>query len=515
MSVVAESPPTSDQKTKSRGGRWIDHWEPENEEFWEKTGKPIARRNLIFSIFAENLGFSIWVLWSVVVLNLSNAGFGGGTPFAASELFWLTALPNLVGATLRIPYTFAVPKFGGRLWTTISAALLLIPTTALAAMVHFDFVRSQSHDTQFVILLIVASLAGVGGGNFSSSMANISFFYPEKRKGLALGLNAAGGNLGVATVQLLTPLVVIIGVPYSIAKNPIHPVHLAYAGIMWMPFIIAAVVGAWFFMDSLTMAKADTKSYSSCLKQSQTWVMSILYIGTFGSFIGFSFALPLVIKLTFPEFLIQNPFIGTYLAGLGFLGALIGSVTRPFGGWLSDRIGGAKVTLWVFAAMAGFTMLAMYGVNQRSFPLFFASYMVIFALSGAGNGSTYRMIPVIFGALGRKEHAEKGGDLDATLLSFKRQSAAVIGIAGAIGAFGGFLIQQIFRLASVPVSSAVASAKTVEAKAEAAAANATWSTSALGVFIVAYVIFGAMTWFFYLRKTSETSRVPSLAYAGV
>ncbi|WP_436494013.1 MFS transporter [Actinokineospora sp. HUAS TT18] len=515
MTLAAESPPTTEPKSAPRKGRWIDNWEPENEEFWEKTGKPIARRNLIFSIFAEHLGFSIWVLWSVVVLNLSNAGFGGGTPFAPSELFWLTALPNLVGSALRIPYTFAVPKFGGRVWTAISAALLLIPTTALAAMVHFDFVRNQSHDTQFTIMLVIAALAGVGGGNFSSSMANISFFYPEKRKGLALGLNAAGGNLGVAVVQLLTPLVIIVGVPFAIAKNPVHPVHLAYAGIMWIPFIVAAMVCAWFFMDSLSMAKADTKSYATCLKQSQTWVMSILYIGTFGSFIGFSFALPLVIKLTFPEFLAQNPFIGTYLAGLGFLGALIGSFTRPFGGWLSDRVGGAKVTLWVFIAMAGFTMLAMYGVNQRSFPIFFSSYMVIFALSGAGNGSTYRMIPVIFGALGRKEVAEKGGDKDAVLLSFKRQAAAVIGIAGAIGAFGGFLIQQIFRLASVPVSAAVNSAKTVEAKAAAAAANADWSTSALGIFIAAYVVFAGMTWFFYLRKSTETSRVQSLAYAGV
>ncbi|EWC63605.1 Nitrate/nitrite transporter [Actinokineospora spheciospongiae] len=510
MSLTVDSPPQADAPTR-RPGRWIDHWEPENAEFWEKTGKRIARRNLAFSIFAEHLGFSIWVLWSVVVLNLSNAGFGGGTAFTASELFWLTALPNLVGSALRIPYTFAVPRFGGRLWTAISAALLFIPTGALAAMVHFDFVREQSHDTQFTIMLVLSALAGFGGGNFSSSMANISFFYPEKKKGLALGLNAAGGNLGVAVVQLLTPLVVIIGVPYAIAKNPVHPVHLAYAGIMWMPFIVVAVIGAWFKMDSLTMAKADTRSYLSCLRESHTWIMSVLYIGTFGSFIGFSFALPLVIKLTFPEFLAQNPFIGTYLAGLGFLGALIGSFTRPFGGWLADRLGGARVTLFVFIAMAAFTALAMVGVNERSFGLFFASYMVIFALSGAGNGSTYRMIPVIFGELGRRQVDAAGLDATATALAYKRMSAAVIGIAGAIGAFGGFLIQQIFRLASVPVSGAVAAAKTPEAKVAAADAHATWSTSALYVFIAAYVMFAVTTWVFYLRKSGEKS----LAHAGV
>ncbi|WP_424184422.1 MFS transporter [Actinokineospora sp. G85] len=510
MSLTVESPTKTPPRTTPRKGRWIDHWEPENPDFWETTGKKVARRNLAFSIFAEHLGFSIWVLWSVVVLNLTNAGFGGGTPFTASELFWLTALPNLVGAALRIPYTFAVPKFGGRLWTIISAALLFIPTGALAAMVHFDFVREQSHDAQFAIMLVLSALAGVGGGNFSSSMANISFFYPEKKKGLALGLNAAGGNLGVAVVQLLTPLVIIIGVPYAIAKNPVHPVHLAYAGIMWMPFIIAAVVGAYFKMDSLTMAKSDTRSYWTCLKEQHTWIMSILYIGTFGSFIGFSFALPLVIKLTFPEFLAQHPFIGTYLAGLGFLGALIGSFTRPLGGWLSDRLGGARVTLGVFIAMAAFTVLAMVGVNERSFGLFFFSYMVIFALSGAGNGSTYRMIPVIFGELGRQRLAASGLTEQESALKHKRMAAAVIGIAGAIGAFGGFLIQQIFRLASVPVSGAVASATTPEAKAAAADAHATWSTSALYVFIAAYAVFAVLTWFFYLRKSDK-----SLAHAGV
>ncbi|MBM7772109.1 NNP family nitrate/nitrite transporter-like MFS transporter [Actinokineospora baliensis] len=490
--------------------RWIDHWDPEDERFWATTGKRVARRNLVFSIFAEHLGFSIWVLWSVVVLNLTNAGFGGGTPFTPSELFWLTAAPNLVGSALRIPYTFAVPRFGGRLWTAISAALLLIPTLTLAALVHFDFVRAQTHDTQFTLLLVAASLAGVGGGNFSSSMANISFFYPEKRKGLALGLNAAGGNLGVAVVQLLTPLVIIVGVPYAIAKNPVHPVHLAYAGLMWIPFIVAAVVCAWLFMDSLTMARSDASSYAACLSRGQTWIMSVLYIGTFGSFIGFSFALPLVIKLTFPEFLASHPFIGTYLAGLGFLGALIGSITRPLGGWLSDRLGGARVTLWVFVLMAAFTLVAMLGVTQRDFGVFFGAYMVIFALSGAGNGSTYRMIPVIFGALGRRE-----SDDETTALRYKRMGAAVIGIAGAIGAFGGFLIQQVFRVASGPVGSAVAAARTVEEKAAAAAAHADWSTSALWVFVGAYVVFAWMTWFFYLRRAGVEARVPSLAHAGV
>ncbi|GAA0637608.1 MFS transporter [Kutzneria viridogrisea] len=496
-------------------GRWIEEWEPEDPEFWARTGRRVARRNLIWSVFAEHVGFSVWVLWSVVVLNLGNAGFGGASPFTPGELFLFTAVPNLVGALLRIPYTFAVPRFGGRLWTAVSAMLLLVPTVLLAAMVHFDWLRQQSHDTQVLVLLLIAATAGVGGGNFSSSMANISFFYPEKRKGFALGLNAAGGNLGVTVVQLLGPLAVILGVPYAVASNPVHPVHLAYVGIMWMPLIVLAAVGAWLFMDNLAIARSDTKSYMACLRQGHTWVVALLYIGTFGSFIGFSFALPLVIKLTFPTFLTENPFIGTYLAGLGFLGALIGSVTRPLGGWLADRVGGARMTVCVFLAMAVVAVLAAIGVNQHGFELFFTSYMLLFALSGAGNGSIYRMIPVIFGELGRTRAAETGADPAATAVLFKRQAAAVIGVAGAIGASGGFLVQQVFRIASLPVGEAVASAKTLAAKEAAAQANATWSTSALGVFVLTYLVLAALTWFCYLRRAGAVSRVPSLAHAGV
>jgi NNP family nitrate/nitrite transporter-like MFS transporter len=497
--------------TTVRKGRWIDHWEPENEEFWERTGKKIARKNLIFSIFAEHLGFSIWVLWTIIVINLANIGIALSVP----EQFWLTAVPNLIGSTLRIPYTFAVPRFGGRVWTTISASLLLIPVLLVATVVPSGWLASQSHDTQFWVLLACAATAGFGGGNFSSSMSNISFFYPDDRKGFALGLNAAGGNLGVAVAQLLVPLVIIVGVPAAAVKLPAHEVHLAYAGILWMPFIVIAALGAWRYMDSLSQAKTDKRSYLRSLRHSQTWVMSILYIGTFGSFIGYSFALPLVIKNTFPEFLGKHPFIATYLAGLGFLGALIGSVSRPLGGWLSDRIGGARVTLATFAGMGVCTATAIAGVNGRSFPLFFGSFMVIFLLAGMGNGSTYRMIPSIFAALGRKEAHEKGLDPNRTALDFKRQAAAVIGIAGAIGAFGGFLIQVVLRQASLSTSALIKAAETQAEKLAIAQAHADWSVPALWVFLGAYVVFAGMTWSFYLRKRLAVRKVPSFAYASV
>ena len=508
--MSADGQPRTEGGSSSRG-RWIDRWEPENDEFWESTGKRIARKNLAFSIFAEHLGFSIWVLWTIVVINLGNIGI----ELSLSEQFLLVAVPNLIGATLRIPYTFAVPRVGGRAWTAVSASLLLIPTLLLATVVPSGWLADQSHGTQLWVLLACAATAGFGGGNFSSSMANISFFYPEGKKGLALGLNAAGGNLGVAICQLAVPLVIIIGVPASAVALPEHEVHLAYAGLMWLPLIVIAAVGARLYMDSLTEAKSDAKSYAASLQHGQTWVMSILYIGTFGSFIGYSFALPLVIKNTFPEFLAGHPFIATYLAGLGFVGALIGSVSRPFGGWLSDRVGGAKVTLWVFLGMVAFTGTAIAGVSERSFALFFGSFMLIFLLAGMGNGSTYRMIPSIFRELGRKEASEKGLDLKQTLLVFKRRAAAVIGIAGAIGAFGGFLIQVVLREASLGVSAAVTAAETPAEKLAIAQAQADWSIPALWVFLASYFVFAGMTWFFYLRRSFAVERVPSLARASV
>ena len=510
MSTTTEGAAASASEKASRNGRWIDHWEPENEQFWEASGKRIARKNLALSIFAENLGFSIWVLWTIVVINLVHVGIVLSVP----QQFWLTAVPNLVGATLRIPYTFAVPKFGGRAWTTVSAGLLLIPVSLLAFLVPSGWLASQSPGTQFWVLLACSATAGVGGGNFSSSMANISFFYPERKKGFALGLNAAGGNMGVAITQLMVPLVLIVGVPAAAVKLPKHDIHLANAGLVWMPFIVLAAIGAWFCMDSLTQAKSDTRSYATAVRHGQTWIMSALYIGTFGSFIGYSFALPLVIKNTFPEFLAAHTFIATYLAGLAFVGALIGSVSRPLGGWLADRMGGARVTLWMFLGMGVCTLGAIAGVSQHSFALFFGSYMGIFLLAGMGNGSTYRMIPSIFAELGRKEAAEKGLDVAETQVVFKRRAAAVIGIAGAVGAFGGFLIQMVLREASLGVSAMVKAAETPAAKVAVAQANADWSIPALYVFLASYFVFAGVTWFFYLRSVA-VEKIPSLAYASI
>ena len=481
-----------------RARTWIDDWRPEDESFWQSTGARIARKNLALSMFAEHLGFSIWVIWTIVVLNLVNIGI----KLSVSELFLLTLVPNLVGSMLRIPYTFAIPRFGGRAWTTVSAGLLFLPTLLLAIVVPSGWLAHQTHGAQLWILVLCAATAGLGGGNFSSSMANISFFYPERRKGFALGLNAAGGNLGVAVAQLVVPLVIIIGVPTAEVKLTKHHVHMAYAGLMWLPFVATAVFLAWRFMNSLTQAKADTSSYVAALRNGQTWIMSLLYIGTFGSFIGFSFALPLVIKNTFPHFLAGHPFIAVYLGGLAFIGALIGSLARPVGGWLADRVGGAKVTTGVFFGMAGATALAIAGVDQRSFPLFFTSYMVVFLLSGMGNGSTYKMIPAIFALLGSREAERNAVDAAGTAVEWKRRAAAVIGITGAVGAFGGVLVQVVLRQASLHVSALMKVATTPAAKAAVASANSSWSVPALTVFLVSYLVLGGVTWAVYLRRNA-------------
>lgn len=448
--------------TPEAQGRWITTWNPEDPDFWARTGRRTAIRNLVFSVFAEHLGFLIWLLWSVVVLSLPAAGFS----FTVDQLFWLVAVPNLVGSTLRLPYTFAVTRFGGRNWTVISALLLFIPTTLLALAV-------SNANTPFWAFVLVAATAGLGGGNFASSMTNISFFFPERRKGFALGLNAAGGNLGTSVVQFAVPTFVALGAGIS----------LAFAGLMWMPFILAAAICAWLFMDNLKVAQTPIRQQLAAIKRPQTWVMSFLYIGTFGSFVGYTAAFPLLIKNEFPD--------AKGLLAIAFLGALIGSLIRPVGGWLADKIGGARVTLGVFAVMIVGMVGLLAAVRTHSLGLFLGSFAVLFASAGTGNGSTYRMIPAIFRAQGEKEAA--AGIPDA-LEKARTQGAACLGIAGAIGAFGGFLIPRAY-------GSSIAATGVVD--------------TAVVAYAVFYAVCFGVTWWFYLRRQLFAARLPSLAEAAV
>nr|WP_181409468.1 MFS transporter [Ornithinimicrobium kibberense] len=398
-------------------GRWVEGWDPEDRAQWEGGGKQVADRNLRWSIFAEFLGFCVWQLWSVVVVWLPAAGF----ELSTGQLFWLISMPALVGATLRIPYTLAVSRFGGRNWTIVSAALLLLPTVALAVVV-------QHPGTPFGVLLGVAALAGVGGGNFASSMANITFFYPQRRKGWALGLNAAGGNLGAAVAQLAVPVVVTVGAGTVL--------NLPLAGWVWVPLVLLAVVGAATRMDNLTAARADVSAVLAVLREPHLYVMSLLYVATFGSFIGFAGVFPKLLADQFPQFSAFQ--VGSATLSLAFLGALVGSLARPYGGRLADRFGGTVVTMGALSVMALGALGVSRTIELATFPVFLGQFLLLFAAAGIGNGSTYRMVPTIFALrAGEREAHHRPGDVGA-----QRAASAALGLISAVGAYGGFLIPQ-------------------------------------------------------------------------
>jgi NNP family nitrate/nitrite transporter-like MFS transporter len=377
---------------------------------------------------------------------------------------------------MRFPYTFAVPKFGGRNWTVLSALLLLIPTGLLILLVNRP-------TTPFWLMAVGAATAGLGGGNFASSMANISFFFPDREKGFALGLNAAGGNIGVSTVQLLVPMV--ISSPLWMSKAKTHGLALANAGLMWLPLIMFSALAAFLWMDNLTSARSSVKDQVVIAQERHTWIMSGLYIGTFGSFVGYSAAFPLLLKTQFPD----------VTAHLAFLGALVGSVARPIGGKLADRLGGAKVTFWNFVAMTMASLLLVWTLEQHNLPMFLTVFLVLFVTTGIGNGSTFRMIPVIFRTLHLRRVEGRGPEITAeALVTARRETAAVIGFAAANGALGGYFIPHMFG----------------------ASIKATGSPGlALTYFVVFYLLCVITTWWCYLRSTFMMKHVPSLAAARV
>lgn len=385
---------------------WISDWRPEDPAFWEATGKRVALRNLAFSVLSEHVGFAIWSLWSVMVLFMGPKY--GVTP---AQKFLLTTLPTVVGAAARLPYTLAIARFGGRTWTVVSAVLLLIPSVALLIV--------MKPGTGFGTLLLVAALAGFGGGNFASSMTNINAFYPERKKGWALGINAGAGNLGVAAVQL-------IGLAVLLNAGATHP---RYVVAIYLPLIVIAATLAYTRMDNLASVRNDTKAMREVLRNKHAWVMSLLYIGTFGSFIGFGFAFGQVLLVTFT-------YTPVHAAELTFIGPLIGSLVRPLGGALADRIGGAKVTLATFVAMGAAAGVVLVASHTRSLGLFLFGFITLFTLSGVGNGSTFKMIPAIY----RATATGPAPDLQA-----RRLSGALIGIAGAVGALGGAGVNLAFR----------------------------------------------------------------------
>ncbi len=452
------------------GSGWIEKWNPEDKTFWESEGKYVARRNLVFSVFAEFLGFSVWQLFSIVAALLPAIGFA----FTAPQLFSLVALPGLVGATMRFPYTFAVGIFGGRNWTIISALLLLIPTVTLGIII-------QNPDTPYWQFALAAALGGFGGGNFSSSMANISYFYPSARKGAALGINAAGGNLGVGVVQLLVPLVITVGALAVIgggsqsrttADGATTEVFIQNAAFFWVPLILLSAVCAYLFMNNLNVSQVSPGEQARVAKRKHTWVMSYLYIGTFGSFIGYSASFPVLIASQFPEYAV------TWLAALG---PIVGSLARPVGGWISDKIGGARVTFWSFIAMALGVVAVLSFLAVHSFAGFFTAFIILFLTAGIGNGSTYRMIPFIFRTEREREARGEGEKAEAARQG-QKEGSFVLGFAGAIAAYGGFVIPQAYKY-SIGATGG--------------------PQTALFSFIAFYVTCMMVTWYFYYRKDAE------------
>ncbi|GGR79076.1 MFS transporter [Streptomyces aureoverticillatus] len=441
---------TEDVRTQQRKS-WIVRWDPEDQEFWEREGERVARRNLLFSVLSEHIGFSVWTLWSVMVLFM-----GPEYGIDAAGKFFLVSMATLVGAVVRVPYTFAVARFGGRNWTIVAASLLLLPT--IAAFVVME------PGTSYTTFMVCALLTGVGGGNFASSMTNINSFFPLRKKGWALGLNAGGGNIGVPVVQLVALAVIGAGGGPRVLLG------------FYIPLIVVSAVCAALFMDNIASVKNDTGAAKEAVRDPHTWIMAFLYVGTFGSFIGYSFAFGLVLQTQFGRTPLEA-------AQITFLGPLLGSLIRPVGGRLADRYGGARITLWNFVGMAAATGVVVVASMRESLALFTGAFVVLFVLSGLGNGSTYKMIPGIFQA-----KAVRRGLVGEEAAAYgRRLSGASMGLIGAVGALGGLGINLAFRQSFQTAGS---------------------GTGAFVAFLLCYAACFAVTWAVYLRRPAA-ARTPS------
>ncbi|MDL2351245.1 MAG: MFS transporter [Pseudomonadota bacterium] len=443
-------------------GKVIADWRPEDSRFWEETGQRIANRNLYISIPALLLAFAVWMVWSVVVAKLPLIGFA----YTTDQLFWLAALPGLSGATFRIFYSFMVPIFGGRLWTTLSTATLLIPAFGIGYAV-------QNPDTPYFIFLVLALLCGFGGGNFASSMSNIGFFFPRAQKGNALALNAGLGNLGVSVMQFAVPLVITASVFGALGGDPMPTkdggqLWLQNAGFIWVPFIIASTVLAWFGMNDIADAKASFAEQAVIFQRKHNWLMCWLYTGTFGSFIGFSAGLPLLAKSQFPDVNVLK-----YV----FLGPLVGAISRAATGWVADRWGGARVTFWVFIGMIVGAFGVIHFLEAKDFNGFLGAFIFMFFVTGVGNAATFQMIPNIM----RQEVPRLMPELDAAQRTrqAEKESAAIVGFTSAIAAYGAFFIPRAFGMSISATGTPM---------------------MALYGFIVFYASCAALTWWAYTRK---------------
>ncbi|MGW4242280.1 nitrate/nitrite transporter [Nocardia sp. NPDC004722] len=448
--------------------RDIEHWDAEDVVAWEAGGKDIARRNLIWSVFAEHIGFSVWSIWSVMVLFMPQAVFH----IDPAGKFFLGAIPTLVGGFMRIPYTVLTAKFGGRNWTIVSALLLLIPT-----LLTLYFINQPG--TSYTTFLIVAAFAGLGGGNFSSSMSNINVFYPQRLKGWALGMNAGGGNIGVPVVQLIgLAVIATLGNAYG---------NASVVCAVYLVLIVVAAIGAALFMDNVRNQKADLSYMVKALRVPQSWAIAFLYIGTFGSFIGYSFAFGQVLQINFKADGASVAAATLHAAQIAFIGPLLGSLARPYGGKWADRIGGSKVTAITFGAMTiAATVVAVSSTMGDHRGHLGGSLMVamvigftaLFVISGIGNGAVTKIIPSVFEAKSRSLQ----GDSAHRAAWAQNASGALIGFVGALGALGGVGINLVLR-------SSYASTKS--------------ATTAFWIFMGFYVLCALVCWAVFLRRPSS------------
>ena len=538
-------------QNKSSGAD-IHKWDPENEQFWESKGKQIANRNLWISIPSLLCGFAVWLYWGIITVQMLNLGF----PFAKSELFTLMAIAGLTGATLRIPSSFFIRIAGGRNTIFFTTALLMLPALGSG-------IALADKNTPLWVFQVLALLSGFGGGNFASSMSNISFFFPKKQQGLALGLNAGLGNFGVTSMQILVPLVMTFGMFGALGGDPMvlqntsgtligkipagSETYIQNGGYVWLLFLIPLAFAGWFGMNNirtkdvspdipgavgsfmtisfmlfigfLTAAfglwlllpeSANGSGFGVpkeivlliviastvlLLKQipgqtkpilarqyqifnnKHTWVMSVIYTMTFGSFIGFAASFPLAIKVIFGyQHVVVDGVMthdisnanGPSALMYAWMGPFIGALIRPVGGWISDKVGGALVTqvcsiVMVASALGvAYYMKAAYGSEtpEQFFVPFFVLFLVLFAATGIGNGSTFRTIAMVFP---------------------KEQAGPVLGWTSAVAAYGAFYIPKVLG----------------------EQIKATTPEVALIGFAIFYGVCIFINWWFYLRKSGE------------
>ncbi|WP_343600001.1 nitrate/nitrite transporter [Mycobacterium sp.] len=440
----------------------ISHWDPEDTTAWEAGNKAIARRNLLWIVACDHIAFGVWTLFPVLVLFMPQNVYG----FTPANKFLLGATATLVAACLRIPYSLGISTFGGRNWTVGSIVVLMVPTAGAIALLAHPGLPLWPY-------LVCAALCGLGGANYAASMTNTNAFYPQRVKGTALGFNAGAGNLGVPMIQLVGLIVIALAgnrQPYWVCG-------------LYLALLTAVALGAARYMDNLEHA-TDLSHLRAILSHTDTWVLALLYLGTFGSWIGFSFAFGQVLQINFlgsGQTLAQA---SLHAAEFTFIGPALGSLSRIFGGRLADRLGGSRVTLAVFAAMVlGAGLLAGVSTHDDHTPGpttaatltgYVVGFVMLFILAGIGNGSVYKMIPSVFDA---RSHSLDVGEGERRHWS-QAMSGAVIGFVAAFGALGGVGINLALRQSYLATGT---------------------DTSAYWIFSAFYVVAGVMTWLVYVR----------------